>query len=73
MEILVKSLNIVNSFARLKRALTEDEFDLYQASLKFTATSLRLLEIEAKLQEILEEKELDEYRDFNSDSDAEVA
>lgn len=55
-EILLQSLKTINSFIRLKRALTEEEFLLYQAALRFSASFL-------KLSEHLAEKEYDECRD----------
>lgn len=55
-EILLQSLKTVHSFIRLKRALTEEEYLLYQAALRFSASFL-------KMSEILAEKEYDECRD----------
>lgn len=60
-EIIIQSMRTINSFLRLNRALTEDEYLLYQAALNFSATTLK------STTEILAEKEFDEHRDSDSD------
>ena len=56
-------LKLTNTLAKLDRALTESEHGYYDAALRYAATVLRSGETEARLNEILVERQLDELSD----------